>query len=650
MASVRRIPKRWRFPAGGLFRAFGYQGQPPFTTPECLNVRPFDRAGRIRGGPRPGMERRYVLGNTTAPLGEVGNRKVRFVDTMGIARNDGFSHWLDDFGTIQSSLYSIIPAGQWPDTPIGFNREWTGTGWAWRPEDGYAVAVFGTFHNQEHVVGRRHSVLPIDHAQPFSIAIGCVPMFGYHRGDYCLIFNYTDVNNFAGVYLQPWTNTDFTGERGYFDIRLFTIIGGTYVESTATGNHSDAELPHSTGGELLLLVDGTTLTAFWYGEQVHTNAFAALPSDTDVIGVGLNPSLSTNFGDDPWGNYELSHLAIDYFRSHYFDTGVANYEDTNKTILVTSAGGNIYREEEPYALSKETTLTGDVGSDRTLATQERNQLLFIADTGDPIVDSEGDGNGTVTVGAGTDFDDAGVADWTSAGPNNIDLSTASNKATYHLEIFNGQGTIVNGSYKITGATVGSLTISPGAGIGTCDYRIRRAPKIYDPSVPSLTIWDTASWIAGDPYPTGDRKGSVPSGCSIICKYRDRLVLAGNPPYVFYMSRVGDPYDFYFSADADDLSRAVGGTTDNVGVVGTFLTAVIPHVADYLIFAGMTNMMMQRGDITLGGEIDELSDEIGIIGRPGRYMKAWCKGPAGACLVSDTVFGVGVTLPLSRRPS
>lgn len=45
---------------GGLNRAFGFQSQPPFTTPDCINVRPrdtFDRRRRIAS--RPGLTKAY---------------------------------------------------------------------------------------------------------------------------------------------------------------------------------------------------------------------------------------------------------------------------------------------------------------------------------------------------------------------------------------------------------------------------------------------------------------------------------------------------------------------------------------------------------------------------------------------------------------
>ena len=61
-----------RFPVGGLNRQSGFDQQPPYTTPFCQNVRPFDSVNlsipianmhgmRQRGGARPGLAKAYTL-------------------------------------------------------------------------------------------------------------------------------------------------------------------------------------------------------------------------------------------------------------------------------------------------------------------------------------------------------------------------------------------------------------------------------------------------------------------------------------------------------------------------------------------------------------------------------------------------------------
>jgi hypothetical protein len=63
------------FPLGGLDRKGSYQRQPPYTTPDCLNVRPVDLlGGRSRGGSRPALER-----YGTSRVGAEGSRVVRLI-------------------------------------------------------------------------------------------------------------------------------------------------------------------------------------------------------------------------------------------------------------------------------------------------------------------------------------------------------------------------------------------------------------------------------------------------------------------------------------------------------------------------------------------------------------------------------------------
>ncbi len=50
-----------RFPVAGVVKRYGYQSQPPYTTPDCSNVRPFEvLKGRERGGSRPGISKRFA--------------------------------------------------------------------------------------------------------------------------------------------------------------------------------------------------------------------------------------------------------------------------------------------------------------------------------------------------------------------------------------------------------------------------------------------------------------------------------------------------------------------------------------------------------------------------------------------------------------
>jgi hypothetical protein len=72
-----------QFPTGGMVKHMAYQRQAPFTTPDCLNVRPYDSyLERARGGARPGLEKSFAL-----EMG--GANPVRLLDTIRYKKLDG---------------------------------------------------------------------------------------------------------------------------------------------------------------------------------------------------------------------------------------------------------------------------------------------------------------------------------------------------------------------------------------------------------------------------------------------------------------------------------------------------------------------------------------------------------------------------------
>src|SRR5690349_6184536 len=88
------MPKRLinlQFPLGGLDRRYSYRGQPPFTTPDALNVRPkATQDRRTKGGSRPGTGKAYYT-----QLGS-GN-PIRMLADVTIVGTDGFTFWEDNF-------------------------------------------------------------------------------------------------------------------------------------------------------------------------------------------------------------------------------------------------------------------------------------------------------------------------------------------------------------------------------------------------------------------------------------------------------------------------------------------------------------------------------------------------------------------------
>jgi len=113
-------------------------------------------------------------------------------------------------------------------------------------------------------------------------------------------------------------------------------------------------------------------------------------------------------------------------------------------------------------------------------------------------------------------------------------------------------------------------------------------------------------------------GVMPDSAYLVCRYRGRLVLSGNPdyPHQWYMSKISFPFNFLYGL-ADPMT-AVAGTNANAGELGDIIRALIPFGDDFLIFACANSIHLLDGDPAGGGSIDELDSKTGIFG-----PWAWC---------------------------
>jgi hypothetical protein len=103
------------------------------------------------------------------------------------------------------------------------------------------------------------------------------------------------------------------------------------------------------------------------------------------------------------------------------------------------------------------------------------------------------------------------------------------------------------------------------------------------------------------------------GPSLICFYRDRMVLAGvrGDEQNFFMSRSGVHDDFDYSQK--DPAAAVVGNASLAGQVGAPIRALIPWRDDVLIFGCDRSLWKMVGDIAAGGSIQMITDAVGVWG-------------------------------------
>jgi len=535
------------FPLGGLNRKGAYRQQKPYTTPDAMNVRPSGvLEGRDRGGSRPGLIESHI--------DDIGSNP-RLLFPMVLALGDNFTSYSDTFSGTE------------------FSTEWTQAEWASGipnilPD---ALASVDTDTAEGEVV---RDALPIDATNPYTVEMFIVPWAGAFHGEYRLYLRLDDGT--------PAIATDgveivltMTGTDGSYSCTMTSYKGGAGLGLLDT---AEGTLGSAQPGWLSATVVGDDVTVYWNGVQLISETVDT-PAAGLRVGFGLKCSVE--------GGLSL----VNVFRVQYYSTSTV---DGSRTMLIASAGGDLWREETHGRL---TVVASDltVRDDTLLTAAQSGQELHIADYGDLRVTGT---DGTV---AGADLDAAGVADWTVLG---ID------KDSDVVVVSNVGGATVAQTYEIDSVAVGALTLTEAPGNGTCSYRIERAPKVYDPSANTIVI-HTAS------------DGQVPTGCPLVCRYLDRIVLAGADiaPHVWYMSRQGDPNDWDYSQD--DSQRAVAGTSSEAGMPGTAILALIPHSDDYLIMGCRNELWRLRGDPAYGGKLDALSHTIGIIG-----PRAWCLGPSG----------------------
>jgi len=161
----------------------------------------------------------------------------------------------------------------------------------------------------------------------------------------------------------------------------------------------------------------------------------------------------------------------------------------------------------------------------------------------------------------------------------------------------------------------------GTFVTTAGYTLSGGGMDPETGVPSAVAQATTTphWYDWTVY-VGDAStyGTMPNKAYLICIYRGRPVISGNPeyPYQWYMSRVANPFDFLHGDD--DAMSAVAGNNADAGQCADIVRALIPFHDDYLIFGCASTMWVLRGDPVSGGSLDNLSDTTGIFG-----ANSWC---------------------------
>ena len=573
------------FPLGGIDKRLAYQERPPYTTPLAKNVRPMDPLeGRARGGSRPMLTKAYHT-----ELG--GGEPVKMLSSVTAVRDDGYRYWTDSF----SNLDQIDESWE--------TASWIGTDPEILPD------VLSNIEDVEEGGLVRKALSDFDNTKRYSFGIYISPWEEAHRGEYRLYGRMDDTT--------PLVTTDgfvaalaLSGTTGVFSGTLKTYLG-TVNSNTYSFSVISSPTGLSEGGWFFAVVNGSTVTVSWQGIELISQDIVGDINATGNHRVGFGMLADTVTTED-------EVCIIEAFHYNYYSTST---HEAYRKHLVAVSNGQLYVEDPVGGTLTEADATNPtLASDRVLQAAEWGQKNYIADNSDPKVQNSA---GSAVIAA-TSLSDTAVSDFTDEG---ID------ETTDICFIYDGDATVTDGSYKILRTATGLVTLASDAGTGNCAYRIERAPKVFDIKTNAITIWET------DSYGSGAKKGHIPPGCSLICRYHDSIMLAGDrlDPHMWYLMRVSDPDDADYVADPDDPQKASAGTSSEAGVPGEPVTCLAPYKDDYVLMGGTDSLWVMRGLPVYTGSIDNISTVAGVLS-----ANSWCYGPEGELvfLSRDGVYIMG----------
>ena len=600
---AKKTRMRIDFPLGGLNRRSSYRQQKPYTTVDCLNVRPVGGIeNRLRGGSRPGM----VQSHTVTSYTYSSNDWPHDVGVMTLSSQDNFRSWSDTFLGESSSLSSEWVQASWVSaTPTILPSERAASAVA---ADG-PTAVMKVGESANNPTGSWGRYDYIDTSKWYIVEMRFLPKDGEHHGTYRLFLR-----------LDSRT-ADITVDGVIIEL-VPTETTGTFTRNVHV--YKDSELTTYTG---------------------TINFDAAIPVHMKCRVVGNQ--LRVHFGDETKRTYNISshtgnavgfgiegndttECLVDWFRVQYYSKNIE--AATAARTVVYSLGGAKTNIEQFHGHIKDTASTKYLNRfEIQINSTQVGQKLYIANFADR--------RATYTDGviSGLQLSSASVSDF---------VNTEEASIYRHIVILTDvTGATVEGTYEIDSVGASIITLKTAPGDGNCSFSIEAGgPLVVDME---SQIGTPAPQTVTTLMPTA---GLVPRGCPLICRYLDRLVLAGasDANHVWYASRQGDVTDWDYAQT--DSQRAVAGTASAAGIPGTAITALVPHSDDYLIIGCYDSIWRMRGDPAYGRGLDALSRVVGILGG-----RSWCLGPEGELIFLSPLGlyilpagGDAAPIPISRK--
>jgi hypothetical protein len=661
------------WPAAGIDRSTGYQRQPPYTTPDAVNVRT-QTASELRqtGGSRPGLG----LSIRTELPGP-----IRLLTKVSVLKTGWTRTAQTTFGT-QLRDY-LIPGGSTAAPSYSY-------GYLNSQSDAY---LYGPLWERSVPIP-----VQVSNNGPYEISMHIRPklgktMVGTAKIHFGLASTSSDTSQSANTVSLTFTAAGYSA-------KLTQKNNGSTIATLDSTSYADAS--NSAGVFSVQVTPGTsTIKVYWRGQQLLSTTVTTLFGRAFAFGVV-----------SPASTIQVTHLSHDFENDPSVRTVPAN---PRRDLLVAVSQGNLYVEDTVNTLKQVTTNT-PFSPAVQLCAVDREQKLFIADYG-VVVSGE-----TGTIDAGTGFDEletgqsltgldtgyvleildsdysrntvqtlafanatggtfklsfkgaqtaaisyptnesslaAALIALNTVGTGNctvINLGTGGTQGPYKI-MFRGTlagkdqpavvvdtttltgsspsasvsvtqvgagGTAIAGTYNITDIDGTVVTFNPALnlaghdnGTTTLGYATDIGSVVYRIARQPKVYDPKANTVE----PHYANVGVVPAGCRLVALYRDRIVYAGSDllPHVWYMSRQGDPFDWDYGQE--DSGSAVFAENSTAGQLADPITAMIPHGDECLVFGSYNSLWIMRGDPGYGGTLDALSRKIGIVS-----SNAWTRSP------------------------
>ena len=625
------------FPMGGINENAAYAGEPGAIvarSDHVLNCRPFDSLERRqRGGKRTGISKQF----STAINGATAIQRMAMqVKAVDIIQQIGWGDAFTDSGTRVSNAEDLqfSPNGDailavtsngttnyiggFPfDTQTGFSSEYSAAAtnpsnpdlirsFSWHPDGTYFVALTRNTSNDDV----KTWIYPFDSSTGFGAVdtdtlfdsnVNSVHVAWHPSGDYIAVTD--EENDFIRVY--AWTSGGG--------------INTTAVFSTATGvTGSTTGLSWNSDGTALALLAGS-----------ETNDLRVFPFSTST-GFGTAITQNTSMGTtnvvkfaNNSGYVAVGGTTTPYAKIYSFDGASLSVLSNPGTLPGTDVLDIAWSYDDGAIV-----LALDATPDAAL-------YAFDGAWGDrasnpsPIVAGNSDGvamhpsEPVVVVGSTTTPD---LQSWYFS-PSTVNPSARETRLVVvsggtvkrSNPTFDAIATVNNG----TGALRTSGFVMADAAFQRMFFVDGVAANYTFLDYADNTMKDWASNLSAGSLPAGTTDTTL--GCEIFAVWRGRGVLARlrEEPHNWFMSVSGDLFDFDYSPATTSATMAVAGNNSDAGELGDVLTALIPYNDDLLFMGGANTLWVMRGDPAAGGQIDNVSREIGIVG-----PDAWCIDPSG----------------------